>query len=122
MTETTITFRGPGISTTQQLDIEIAIETTVNIDAQTAKRQVTRWLISEVGNMIVGGVPRLVIARKTVWRVPALLYSSERGLIGEVGVVDVDADSGFLFADDQLRDQILDNVQQIAGSILSPVS
>lgn len=121
MTETTITFHGPGIQDNQQLDIQIAIETTVNLDAQTARRRVTGWLVSEVGNMLMGGTPRLVIAQKTVWRVPALLYSSEQGLIGEVGVVDIDADSGAVFADDQLRDHILSNVQQIASPILAPI-
>jgi hypothetical protein len=122
MTETTIVLHGSGIQTVRHLDIQIAVEATVNIDAQTAKRRVTGWLLDEVGNMLMGGIPQLVIAQKTIWRVPALLYSSERGLIGEVGVVDVDADSGAVLADDQLRDHILSNVEQIASPILSPIS
>ncbi len=118
MTETTITFRGPGISTTQQLDIEIAIETTVNIDAQTARRRVTGWLVSEVGNMLMGGTPRLVIAQQTVWRVPALLTSSERGVVGEVGTVDVSADSGALLIDTSLPERILENARHFISSPL----
>lgn len=122
MTETTIVLRGSGVQAARHLGIHIAVEATVNIDAQTAKRKVTGWLIDEVGNMLMGGIPQLVIAQKTIWRVPALLYSSKQGLIGEVGVVDVDTDSGIVFADDQLRDHILNNVRQIASPILSPIS
>jgi hypothetical protein len=122
MTETTIVLRGPGVQAARHLDIQIIVEATVNIDAQTARRKVTGWLLDEVGNMLMGGVPQLVIAQKASWRVPVLLYSSEQGLVGEVGIVDVDADSGTVFADDQLRDHILNNVRQIASPILSPIS
>jgi hypothetical protein len=122
MTETTIVLRGPGVQAARHLDIQIIVEATVNIDAQTARRKVTGWLLDEVGNMLMGGVPQLVIAQKATWRVPVLLYSSEQGLVGEVGIVDVDADSGTVFADDQLRDHILNNVRQIASPIHSPIS
>jgi hypothetical protein len=121
MTETTIVLHGPGVQAARHLDIQIAIEATVNIDAQTAKRRVTGWLLNEVGNMLVAGIPRLVIGNKTVWRVPAILTSSEHGPVGEVGLVDVDAETGIPLADDNLRDHILSNVQHIISPALSPV-
>jgi len=120
MTETTIILHGSGVQTAGHLDIHIAVEATVNIDAQTARRRVTGWLLNEVGNMLVAGKQQLVIGNKTVWRVPAILTSSEHGPVGEVGLVDVDAETGIPLADDHLRDHILSNVQHLVSSILSP--
>jgi hypothetical protein len=36
----------------------------VDIDPQTAQRHVTRWVVSEVGNMLMGGVPQLVVSEQ----------------------------------------------------------
>ena len=91
--------------------MQISIVATVNIDAKTARRRATAWLVSEVGNMLIGGTPQLVISQQTVWRVPAILTSSSVGTVGQVGVVDVDATSGETFVDEESRKQILDNVE-----------
>lgn len=122
MKNVTITLSGEGLRDTQELNIQVSISTTVNIDPKTARRQVTAWLVSEVGNMLIGGTPHLVISHKTVWRVPAMLTSSEVGLVGEVGTVDLDAESGELLASDQLKEQILDNVKRLTRPTSAPVS
>ncbi len=118
----TITITGDGIQDTQELDIQISIVATVNIDAKTARRRVTAWLVSEVGNMLIGGTPQLVISQQTVWRVPAILTSSSVGTVGQVGVVDVDATSGETLVDEALRKQILENVKHLVSSAPTPVS
>lgn len=118
----TITITGDGIQYTQELDIQISIVATVNIDAKTARRRATAWLVSEVGNMLIGGTPQLVISQQTVWRVPAILTSSSVGTVGQVGVVDVDATSGETLVDEELRKQILDNVEHLVSSAPTPVS
>lgn len=120
MTETTIVLHGEGVQMARHLDIQIAVEATVNVDAQTARKRVTGWLLDEVGNMLVAGTPRLIIGKKTTWRVPALLTSSQHGLIGEVGEIDVDAETGTPLADDKLRERILNNVQSTVSSPRSP--
>jgi len=118
----TITITGDGIQDTQELGIQISIVATVNIDAKTARRRVTAWLVSEVGNMLIGGTPQLVISQQTVWRVPAILTSSSVGTVGQVGVVDVDATSGETLVDEALRKQILENVKHLVSSAPTPVS
>lgn len=107
MKNVAITLSGEGLQETQELNIQVSISTTVNVDPKTARRQVTAWLVSEVGNMLIGGTPQLVISHKTVWRVPVMLTSSEVGPVGEVGAVEVDAESGELFVNDELKEQIL---------------
>jgi len=41
-------------------------EEIINVDARTARRRAIAWLVSEVGNMLVGGAPQLVIGRQSV--------------------------------------------------------
>ena len=56
------------------------------------------------------------IARRTVWRVPALLTSPSKGLRGQVGFVDIDAETGEALVSDELRYEILSNVKSIANT------
>jgi hypothetical protein len=86
------------------------------VDAETAQRKVTGWLVSEVGNLLIGDTPALVIADRAVWRVPVLLTSPSRGVIGVVDSVDVDAQSGEILADADLGRQILKDAHQVAHS------
>ncbi|MBI5082236.1 MAG: hypothetical protein HZB17_13185, partial [Chloroflexi bacterium] len=81
MTQTTISLTGGGVRDAHTLNIVISIDATINIDSQTARRRVTAWVVSEVGNMLVGGEPTLVFGKQTVWRVPIILTSSK---VGEV--------------------------------------
>lgn len=120
MSNTTITLTGEGVKDLNQLNVHISVEATVNVDAKSARRRVTAWLASEVGNMLIAGEPRLVISENTVWRLPALLTSSERGIIGEVGCVDVDAVTGELIAGNELRTQLVNNVNGLIRPTLSP--
>lgn len=120
MEQVTITLHGAGIQDTQNLNIQVSIAATVNIDAKTARRQATVWLVSEVGNMLVGGAPYLLIGHKTVWCVPAILTSAVMGTVGEVGLVEVDAENGKLLVTDNLKTQILENVEQLTRSAPAP--
>jgi cytochrome c-type biogenesis protein CcmH/NrfF len=112
---TVITLAGQRLEDTQPFDLRIAVETTINIGAQAARRKVTGWLVDQVGNMLIGGKPQLVISQQTLWRVPVLLTSSVSGVVGEVGTVDVDVMTGKLNVNNKLRKQILDNVKHIAS-------
>ncbi len=121
MNHPTITLSGEGIQDLNELNVQISIEAVVNVAAKHARRRVTAWLASEVGNMLMAGEPCLVISRNTVWRLPVLLTSSEKGMIGEVGWVDVDAASGELMTSDELRAQILNHVNKLIRTAPSPI-
>jgi hypothetical protein len=120
MGQTTITLTGQGIQEAHEFEIHISVVAAVEVDARTAKRRVTGWLVSEVGNMLIGGAPELIIGKTTVWRVPVMLTSSVIGTVGQVGFVDVDCDTGRLLLHDNLAKQILENVERLNSSTLSP--
>lgn len=117
MAQATITLTGEGVQAIQQLDMQISVMATINIDALTAKRKVTAWLVSKVANLLVGGTPQLVIGQQSVWRVPVLLTSSQVGQVGQVGAVDVDTVSGQLFINLDLKKQIITNAKRAARSV-----
>ncbi len=119
----TITLSGSGLQNTEAMTIHIAIDAMVNVSAQQARRKVTGWLVSEVGNMLIGGDPQLVINRQNdLWRVPVILTSSTDGRLEQVGMVDVNAENGDLFANDNVRKQILANIEDLIRSPLPSVT
>ena len=113
---TKVRLTGKGVADQAGPSFDISVDAFVEIDAVIARRKATAWLVSEVGNLIGGGTPSLHIARRTVWRVPALLTSPSKGLRGQVGFVDVDAETGEALVSDELRHEILLNVQSIAST------
>jgi len=118
-----ITLTGEGIQHQDTITVSVAIEATVNISAKQARRKVTGWLVSEVGNMLIGSTPRLVINREyCLWRVPVMLTSSDIGHVGQVGEVDVNADTGKLVIIHQLKKDILNHVQYLTRPVLSAVA
>ena len=120
MVRTTITLNGKVAQEIREMEIQIPVMITVNIDAETAQRKTTGWLISEVGNMLIGGTPQLVVANRTLWQVPALLTSSKIGTVGQVGTVDVDTLTGELLVNDELIEQILENAKELFRLTHSP--
>jgi hypothetical protein len=118
MSQTTITLDGEGVQTLQDFDLEISVYAKINISPQAAQRQVTGWVVSEVGNMLMGGKPRLVVSQPTVWRVPILISSSDQGFLGEVATIDVDAATGQLLLTADTIEEVLAHAQ----AFISPTS
>lgn len=73
---------------------EIRQIVTVKVSAEETRRQVQRWLLLEVSHMLGADEPILVVGQRTVWRVPAHLSAPQVGVVGQVGVVEVDATTG----------------------------
>jgi hypothetical protein len=112
---TQVTINGP-VAAGQELDITITVRARIEVDAEMARRKATGWLVSEVGNLLVGDAPALVIGEHAVWRVPVLLASPSQGVIGTVGSVDVDAQSGHVLGDETLGKRILQDAHDIEGT------
>jgi len=83
------------------------------VDARTARRKVSAWLVQEVGNLLMGGRPRYIGGERPVWHVPVVVSYGRRG---EAAFVDVDARSGTLLVNEQTPQEIIANVQAMVGS------
>jgi hypothetical protein len=63
---------------------------------------------------MIGGDPALVIADRAVWQVPVLLTSPARSIIGPIGTVDVDAETGEILFDSELSQELIERGRQTA--------
>jgi hypothetical protein len=53
-----------------RVEVNIRVNADVHVTATMARRRVSRLVISEVGNLLYGGEPSLVIGERICWRVP----------------------------------------------------
>jgi hypothetical protein len=83
------------------------------VDARTARRKVSAWLVRDVGNLLMGGEPEYVPGERPVWRVPVLVTHGRRGC---AMLVDVDAQTGDLLITKDTPQQVLTNVQAFIAS------
>ena len=118
---TKVRLTGRGVADPRERSFDISVTAEVDVDATTARRRVTAWLVSEVGNLIGGGAPVLSIVnssakgqRRTVWRVPAVLTSPREGVRGQIGVVEVDAITGDVLSSPILIETLLANANILA--------
>ncbi|MBM3238113.1 hypothetical protein FJZ31_17620 [Candidatus Poribacteria bacterium] len=64
------------------------------IDANTAQNIADTFLANEVGNLLMTGEPKLTKKGNFYWTMPILLGNARSGLLGEVGILHVDANNG----------------------------
>jgi len=102
-----------------RLDINIHVSGEIAVSPQVARRRVTRFVVSHIGNLLCAGEPELVIGQRFIWRVPVVLTSPRKGIIGQVGEISVDAQTGELDIDQLLIERIQHSAQTlVAGSPL----
>lgn len=79
-----------------EIKIEVTLTAQVNVTDFTAQRKVSKFLLDQVGNLLYGERPTLVAGRRLLWRVPVWLGLPTVGPVGQVGTIDVDAQTGEL--------------------------
>jgi hypothetical protein len=86
--------------------IEVSVTSTINVTAKIAQRKVSKLLLDQVGNLLYGEQPNLVAGQRLLWRVPVYLGLPTTGCVGQVGTIDVDAQTGELLFTQQILDEI----------------
>jgi hypothetical protein len=76
-------------------------------------------MLDRVSNLLCGNAPILVIADRIRWRVPVWLGFPTTGLVGKVGDVDVDVETGEVLYDQRLLDEITEHADALARHTLS---
>ena len=102
--------------------IEVSVTSTINVTAKIAQRKVSKLLLDQVGNLLYGEQPNLVAGQRLLWRVPVYLGLPTTGCVGQVGTIDVDAQTGELLFTQQILDEIGYKPEQIAKSIKGLIS
>ena len=89
-------------------------EWTINTDAYHARRKVSNWLARDVAMLLMGHTVTLVLAEHPYWRISVVL-TSRNGIRGEVGTVNVDADTGEMMLTPELADNLLGAATALAN-------
>ncbi len=89
-------------------------ELKVRVPAAVARRCVTSWVISNVGNMLVSGDPRLVGGERALWRVPVMVTSGGQAM--EIGVIEIEADSGEMVVESGIVESLQEKARAAGGS------
>jgi hypothetical protein len=88
------------------LEIDIKVTADINVSAYAARQKVNSFILSEVSYMMHAGEPSLVVSEMICWRVPVVLSLTSRGDIGDVGAIDVNAETGQMYTSPQLIDEV----------------
>ena len=97
-----------------RVEVNIHLSADIQVTAAMARRRVSRLVISEVGNLLYGGEPSLLIGERICWRVPILLAYPDTGPIGQVGTLDVDVETGNIFITPEKLAEITDYAHYLA--------
>ncbi len=78
------------------------------IDERLAHRKANRWLIENVGNMVMADRAALVqSAGRSVWRFGAFITALSHEPLGPIGHIEVDAVNGEVLADVHLAEEMV---------------
>jgi len=106
-----------GILTVQ---VDQTIEIAVSTDE--ARRMVSVFVLTEIGNLLHGETPILVVGKRIVWCVPVHLTRPSFGDLGQVGHIDVDVKSGELVFTPETISLIERNADELAVCFTSPLT
>lgn len=91
-----------------QVVMEIKVTADLNISAFVARQKANRFLIMEAGDQLCAGDPELSVGARLAWRVPAQYAPSRRGVLGVVGHLLVDVETGEVtLADEQTPEDLM---------------
>ena len=93
-----------------QVLVDIRIQANLNVSAFVARQKVTGYVVDNISDHMAGDDPTLVVdGDRFLWRVPVQLAVLPQGRLGQVGTIDVDAQSGQLLITNRLLEDVRRN-------------
>lgn len=108
------TLTGIELPASGRVSVKIEISAEINVSAYVARQKANQFLILQAGDQLCAGEPELVIGPGLCWRVPVQYTPSRWGLLGIVGHLLVDAESGEVtIADKQTTSDLMDRAEAL---------
>jgi hypothetical protein len=108
------TLSGLAFAGQSKVNVKIEVSAQINVSAYVARQKANRFLIMQVGDQLCAGEPELVVGAALNWRVPIQYAPSRRGVLGNVGHLMIDADTGEVtIADDRKVEDLLKGAEAI---------
>jgi len=105
-----------------EVKIEFSLTAQVNVTDLVAQRKVSKLLLDHVGNLLYGERPSLVMGRRLLWRVPVWLGLPTTGPLGQIGTLDVDAQTGEILFTQKILEEIAERGDELAQRATSATS
>jgi hypothetical protein len=109
-----VNIQGVQVPEGATVDINIKMTAQANITAFVARQKVTQFVISEISNQLCADTPDLNVGDRLCWSVPVVLTSPAKGVVGRVGEIRVDAETGEMLADADTIERIAANAEHLA--------
>jgi len=100
---------------TGRLEIDIKVTADINISAYAARQKVDSYVLNEISYMMHAGDAGLIVSEPICWRVPIILSLTSKGDVGEVGAIDVNAETGQLYTSPQLIAEVSARAEGLAA-------
>ncbi len=98
-----------------EVDVTIRVTSKLNVTAFAARQKVSGFVLSQVGTGVGTDEPELLVSRnRLLWRVQLFLALPRLGRLGDIGTVDVDAQTGEVLADDTTIEAMIVNARRLA--------
>jgi len=97
------------------LEMQVTISAMVNLSAAEARRKVSRYVHREVSYLMHGEPPDLMVAERVYWRVPVSFAYPSHGVLGTIGYIEVDVETGLL----NLQPQNITEMKRYAQNLAS---
>ena len=99
-----------------QVRVDIRIQADLNVSAFVARQKVTGYVLDNISDHMATDEPGLVVeGERFLWRVPVTLAVLPHGRLGQVGTIDVDAQSGQL----QITSLLIEDIRRNARSLVA---
>jgi hypothetical protein len=110
-----ITLEAVDLPESGRFELNIHQIVDIKVNADKARRLVTRYVSDYIGDLLYGEKPALVVLqdKRTVWRVPVAIATGEFGRIGQAGLIDVNVETGELDITEDLVHEIKDNAHRL---------
>ena len=104
-----------------EVKVELTLTSSLNFTAHVAQRRVNKFLLDRVG-LFFGKQPSLVVGDRLLWRVPVWVSLPTTGPLGQVGTLDVDAQTGEILYTPEILAEIKARGHDLAQRTASPSS
>jgi len=95
-----------------QVLVDVRVRAELNISAFVARQKVTGYVLDHVSDHMGSDEPSLVVdGERFLWRVPIYLSVLPHGRLGQVGAIDVDAQTGQLLVTQELVEEMQRHAQ-----------
>ena len=112
----TVAFSAMSLPDPVTVDINISISGQIAVGSLAARQKVNRFVVSQIGNLLCAGEPELLVDQRFRWRVPVRLTMPGKGELGQVGEINVDAQTGEIDAHESVIASIERNARSLAAS------